>query len=158
MAALEVIDFRRNHTDVRLVIAVPCKSQAERWPEADRKVYYSVLSQSDEVIILSDFYYNGCMQVRNRFMVDASSLCFCYLIRFEGGTWSTVRYAMHCGLLLKNLALPDQASPIMRENTWNFTFISRFVSRNANTVRLYLSPHLQKKKMHMSGKSFAKRK
>ena len=51
------------------------------------------------------------MMVRNRYMVDRSSLCLCYLRKASGGTKSTVDYAKKAGLQLLNLAEPDTCSP-----------------------------------------------
>ena len=157
LAALEVLKFRESHPDIRLVIAVPCATQADRWTAEDRSVWQSVLDSADEVNILSEVYYNGCMQARNRYMVDASSLCFCYLVRFEGGTWSTVRYALHRGLMLMNLAMPGEPELKMREKQWNCISTFRSVSENAHTVHLFLSPLQKKRKMSMFRCSFAKR-
>ena len=44
------------------------------------------------------------MQVRNRFMVDRSSLCICYMTAFQGGTASTVHYAQTQKLPVVNVA------------------------------------------------------
>ena len=145
LAALEVLKFRDSHPDIRLVIAVPCATQADYWPKQERDTWEHICSHADEVRILSEHYYNGCMQVRNRHMVEASSLCLCYMTRFEGGTWYTVRYAMRKGILLKNLAMPVKPVLKMKENPWNCISIFRSVSENAGTARLYPSL-LQKKK------------
>ena len=136
IAAQEIIKFRGSHPDVRLVIAVPCAAQAELWPEKDRETYHSILKNSDETIVLSESYYNGCMQYRNRYMVNHSSLCLCYMTRFEGGTWITVRYALHEGITLKNLAMRDTDRTVLRENSWSSTFTFRSVQGNAGTVHL----------------------
>ena len=50
------------------------------------------------------FYYNGCMQVRNRYLVDHSSACICYLNNLRSGTAYTVKYAESQGLQIINLA------------------------------------------------------
>lgn len=156
LAALEVLNFRDSHPDIRLVIAVPCSTQTDRWTEEDRNVWQYVCDKADDVNVLSESYYNGCMQARNRYMVDASSLCLCYLVRFEGGTWSTVRYALHRGLLLMNLAMPDKPVLTMREKQWNCIYTSRSVSENAHTVHLHLSPLQKRTKMRMSRFSCAR--
>ena len=155
-AAQEVIRFREVHGDVRLILAIPCITQADHWNEADRTTWKSILEQADDVRILSKGYYNGCMHARDRFMVDASSLCLCWMTKFEGGTWYTVRYALHCGVPVKNLAMPDP-KPVFRENVWNcmYTFLS--ASENAPTVHLFLSQLQRKKKMHMSFRFSGKR-
>ena len=154
LAALEVIRFRKSRPDVRLVLAVPCRNQASRWSAEDRELWDSVCGGADDVIILSEVYYDGCMQARNRFMVDASSLCLCYMIRFQGGTWSTVRYALHNGLILKNLAMPDRPAAAMKERAWNYISISRSAPENANTVPLPRFRLQKTKKTLMSRRSF----
>ena len=158
LAAQDILRFRDSRKDVRLILAIPCADQANRWPAEDRKIWMDICTKADEVHILSEMYYTGCMQVRNRYMVDRSSLCLCFLTRFEGGTWSTVRYALHGGLLLKNLAMPDRFTPVMKENPWNYISIFRSVSGSANTVRLFLSPLQRQRKMRMSALCFGKRK
>ena len=158
VAAREVLRFRTVHPDVRLVIAVPCAGQSDKWPAADRAEYHSILCDADQVIVLSDIYYDGCMQSRNRFMVDHSSLCFCYMTRFEGGTWSTVRYALHQGITLRNLALLIQNPGLLKENTWNCICTSRFASENVSTVRLFPFPVRRYRWTVISKRLFKKRK
>ena len=136
LAAQETLRLRENAPDLRLVIVVPCATQADRWPIADRKEYRAVLAAADATVVLADAYYDGCMQARNRYMVDRSSLCLCYMVRFEGGTWSTVRYALHEGITLKNLAMRNADPSVMKENAWNCISTFHSVSGNANTVRL----------------------
>ena len=56
------------------------------------------------VKVLAPHYYNGCMQKRNRHLVDCSSACICFLTKHEGGTAYTVDYAKQKGLYLINVA------------------------------------------------------
>ena len=53
IAALETIRFREQHPDVKLLIAVPCATQADLWHEKDKEVYRNILSLADEKVILS---------------------------------------------------------------------------------------------------------
>ena len=158
LAAQAVLRFREEYKDARLVLVIPCADQADHWTAEERETWKRIREKSDEVRILSETYYTGCMQVRNRYMVDRSSLCLCWMTHFKGGTWSTVRYALHCGLMLKNLAMPDRPEPVMKENSWNYISIFRSVSGNVNTARLSLSRLQRKKKMHMSARCSGKRK
>ena len=137
LAASEVIRLRGLYPDVRLVMVIPCATQPDRWPPEEQAQYRSILDRADAKEVLSDVYFTGCMQKRNREMVDASSLCLCYMTRFQGGTWSTVRYALHCSVNLLNLAIPGEENARMREPSWSSIFISRSVSENAGIVRLY---------------------
>ena len=146
LAAEEVIAFRNTNPDVRLVIAIPCLSQADKWPARDRTAYQAVLASADERIVLSDKYYNGCMQQRNRYMVDHSSLCLCYLTHFSGGTWSTVRYAMHEEIAIVNLAMRHDLT-LLKELPCYYISTSLSVQKNVSIV--HLSPfrhHVSKKK------------
>ena len=150
LAAQVILCFREKHPDIRLVLAIPCATQADNWSEKNRNLWNSIRLQADEVHVLSETYYDGCMQTRNRYMVESTSLCLCYLTRFKGGTWSTVRYALHRGLMVKNLAMPAMPDPVMRENIWNYIYIFHSVCENANTVRLFLSPPEKRKKISIS--------
>ena len=62
--------------------------------------------KADKVVFTSEQYYNGCMQKRNRHMVDSSSLCICYLTKNTGGTAYTVNYAERHGLKTVNVSSP----------------------------------------------------
>ena len=138
LAAEETIRFRNNHPDVVLSLAVPCADQAERWTEADRKSWLRIVSLADEKTVLSPVYYQGVMLARNRFMADRSSLCICYLEHWQGGAASAVRYALtNEDMAIINLALhADPEKQLLRENQWNYTYISPSAGRSAVTVRL----------------------
>lgn len=52
------------------------------------------IKQCDKVEILTDYYYDGCLMARNRYMVDHSSRVIAvYDGRAGGGTAATLRYA-----------------------------------------------------------------
>lgn len=63
----------------------------------DRAVEYAV-SQGYHT------FFSGCFSVRNRFMVDSSSLLICYFDGQAGGTAQTVHYAQSSGLHIINLS------------------------------------------------------
>lgn len=140
LAALRILEFRESHPDLKLILVVPCGDQHMRWCAHDRNVYNDILDRADDRIILSPAYYKGCMQTRNRYMVDHSSLCICYLYSLHGGTAYTVRYALSQDIPVINLAMEDSHSCLeMRESQFNSMFISHFAEKNADTVRLRLS-------------------
>ncbi len=105
LAAQAVLRLRDRFPDARLILALPCPSQADRWAQTDRQLYNRMLSRADQVILVSPAYFEGCMQKRNRFMVDRSSLCVCYMKHCRGGTWYTVSYAYDQGLEIRNLTV-----------------------------------------------------
>ena len=97
LAAQAVLKARRYHPQVKLILALPCRNQAERWKEADRLLYDSIKRRADEVVYVSEHYTRGCMFERNRYMVDHSDICICYCTSGEGGTAYTVKYAQRKG-------------------------------------------------------------
>ncbi|MBE5797716.1 MAG: DUF1273 domain-containing protein [Clostridiales bacterium] len=107
LAAERVIALRQRHSDVQLRLAIPCATQAERWGMTHVERYERMVYHADTLHVLSPQYYAGCMQVRNRYMVDRSALCLCYLTHSRGGTMSTVAYAMQQECPVLNLAMED---------------------------------------------------
>ena len=67
------------------------------------KIYNQILKDVNKVVYASEYYYNGCMQKRNRHMVDNSAFCICYLAKPTGGTFYTANYAKQKGLRIINL-------------------------------------------------------
>ena len=107
LAAEYVVRLRDKHPDVRLIFCLPCADQSSRWKRADCSHYERLLYLSDETRVLAAQYYEGCMQVRNSYMVDRSYLCIAYMTRLQGGTLSTVRYALTQDVPVINIAVPS---------------------------------------------------
>lgn len=142
LAAFQTVRLRECFPDVRLSLAIPCKTQADRWNESDRKVYDHILDLADDRIVLSPVYYQGAMLSRNRYMADHSSLCICWLVEMHGGTASAVRYALrHGGIRIINLAILEKSPERMREEPWNYMFTSPSAGKNAVIAPLRLSRH-----------------
>ena len=109
MAALTVLKFKEIFPGIRLILALPCKDQEKNWSENDKKIYDQILHQADEAIYISEKYFTGCMQKRNRYLVDHSGVCVCYLTKSKGGAAYTVRYANQKGLRIIKLDWPVTA-------------------------------------------------
>ncbi len=93
----------RDSLGIRLHLCLPCRDQADRWSRTDRDRYSDYLQLADSVVCLNDRYVNGCMQQRNRYMVDRSSLLIAAFNGTPGGTDYTLRYAKKLGLRTVNL-------------------------------------------------------
>ncbi len=104
LAAQTVLAMKKRYPHVRLALILPCRDQADRWSENSRRMYAAILERADEVIYTADLYSRGCMQLRNRRLVDESAVCVAYLNKSAGGTAYTVRYAEQQGLAVLNLA------------------------------------------------------
>lgn len=97
-AAEEVLTYKQTNPAVRLVAAVPCESQAERWEQATKQRYLDILARCDERVLVQQEYTPNCMMKRNRWMVTQADVIFAvYAGGARGGTAATVRYAQKKG-------------------------------------------------------------
>lgn len=90
--------------DIRLILAIPCHTQTKYWKTNDKIDHFTISKNADECIYVSRNYFKGCMQVRNRFMVDNSSICIAFMQEYKGGTKNTVKYAENEGVRVINIA------------------------------------------------------
>ncbi|MDD5924073.1 MAG: SLOG family protein [Clostridia bacterium] len=104
LTARTVLELKQECPHIRLILVLPCRNQTRGWNKADIAEYKRIKSKADKVVYTSEQYYTGCMQKRNRHLVDNSSLCICYLKEQTGGTAYTVHYAEKCGLKIINIA------------------------------------------------------
>lgn len=93
LAAELCLAEKASSPEIRLVIAVPCPEQDRYYSEENQRRYRAVLSRADEVVLVSEHYFNGCMQVRDRYMVDRADVVVAYCTKTTGGTYYTARYA-----------------------------------------------------------------
>ena len=103
LAAQTVLELKKDHPHIRLILVLPCRSQAERWNREQQQTYEAIKARADKVVYTSRGYHRGCMHVRNRHLVDHSSLCISYLTQPTGGTAYTVDYAIAQRLEVVNL-------------------------------------------------------
>ena len=104
LAACTVLGLKEEFPHVRLVLALPCPQQANSWQPKDAALYENILNRSDYYFYVSQSYHRGCMQQRNRRLVDDSELCVAYCTQATGGTAYTVQYAEKKGVKVRNLA------------------------------------------------------
>ena len=89
---------------MKLILVLPCLTQTRGWRPEDVAEYERIKDQADEAIYTALQYTRGCMHKRNRYMVDHSGVCVCYLTKDSGGTAYTVNYAKKMGLNVFNIA------------------------------------------------------
>jgi uncharacterized phage-like protein YoqJ len=105
LAAETILELKLRRPELSLTLALPFKGQSDRWTDQNRERYEKIRDMADEVIYVSEEYSPFCMRKRNRFMVEHSSACVCYLTGSVGGTAYTVSYALSMGLKVINLAM-----------------------------------------------------
>lgn len=99
ICAETVLAFKEKYPDIKIIGALPCKTQDIKWQARDRERYRSLLCRLDGVRCLYDEYIGAeCMLERNRYMVNNSSLMIALFNGLSGGTKSTIEYAKKQGL------------------------------------------------------------
>lgn len=97
-AAILVLELKKQHPDISLEAAIPCKNQALKWNRRDREQYNSLLAKCDKVTYISESYTPYCMIERNMYMVDNSSLLIAVYDNSGGGSGNTLKYAERRGI------------------------------------------------------------
>lgn len=86
MCAEIVLEFKKRYSDIFLECAIPCKGQEKLWDLEQQLRYKNILNKADKIRHIYNHYENGCMQERNRYMVNSSSLVIALFNGKEGGT------------------------------------------------------------------------
>ena len=94
--------FRR---DAARVGEIDLVVQADGWGEAQKSRYRDILARCDYETMVQQSYTPGCMQRRNRYMVDHASLLIAVNDGARGGTRSTIEYAFKRGVNVLDIPL-----------------------------------------------------
>lgn len=100
-----VLALRERCPEVTVEAAIPCPTQADTWPEPQRERYRRLVAACDFETMVSARYTPSCMQRRDRYMVDHSSLLIAAFDGTPGGTRYTMEYAMRRGISVVDLPI-----------------------------------------------------
>ncbi len=92
-----VLAMREIHPDIVLEAAIPCGDQPELWERPQRVRYNGLIDRCDKVTVLQINYTPDCMQRRNRYMIERSSLLLAVFDGRPGGTMNTILSARRRG-------------------------------------------------------------
>ena len=106
VAAKVVLALKETYPDLKLYLILPCQGQENSWDNVQKATYREIKDKANGVRVLAPFYYNGCMQARNRALLEASDLCIAYLRggTSGGGSLNTVLQATKLRVPVLNLA------------------------------------------------------
>ena len=79
---------------IEIIACMPCKDQNKYFTEKENQEFLEMISLTDKQVYLQENYDSECMFLRNKYMVDNSSLLIAYYHYQRGGTHSTVTYAI----------------------------------------------------------------
>lgn len=125
IAAQTVLKMKMKYPHIRLILVLPCQTQADKWSNEDKKIYYDIKFKADKSVCISQTYTNECLFKRNRHLVDNSNLCVCYYKHNKGGTAYTVNYAISKQKLVINIA--DEIPNDMDSNYLNISMYPNYV-------------------------------
>ena len=57
LAAQTVLDLKKIYPHIRLILVLPCRSQAERWNREQQQTYEAIKAQADKVVYTSRGYH-----------------------------------------------------------------------------------------------------
>lgn len=95
MAAEVILELKKRHIDLELqhILCLPCQNHCDRWSEENIRRLEKIKNESTVFYVSDRNYFTGCMQIRNRFMIDSSAIVIAVYDGQNGGTKSTIEYA-----------------------------------------------------------------
>ena len=103
LAAQTVLSLKKRYPFIKLMLALPCVEQADRWSANEQLVYNDIKKRADIVHYVNRVYSENCMIQRNDFMLENAKYCICYLRQLRGGTYYTAQRAKKLGRVLITL-------------------------------------------------------
>ena len=107
--ALAVLTRKKNYENVKLEAALPYPRS-----RGTQSLRNTVLAECDCETMVSEKYFDGCMQKRNCYMVDKADLVLAvWNGKKKGGTWNTISYARKKNKPIRYIMLkaPDEREP-----------------------------------------------
>lgn len=114
MAAEVILELKKKYSgkaQVSHVLCLPCLNHDIKWRQEDRERLKRIMQNSHTEYIFNRPYFQGCMQLRNEYMVDTSCVLISVFDGQAGGTKNTVDYARKCFRKIINFFPTD---PVMR--------------------------------------------
>jgi len=103
LAACVIIKMQLEFPFIRFELILPYKIPSTK-PDKFMDTYGFVPTYADYIEYTSERYYRGCMQKRDRRLVEDCQVCICWQTQSTGGTSYTVDYAKKKGLRIINIA------------------------------------------------------
>ncbi len=102
-AAEIILEKRRTNNNLHLICALPHPDFDSRRSLYEKLRFERIIRKADFVKEVNDHYFTGCYQVRNKWMVDHSSLVIAVFNGQKGGTKNTIDYAVQKGIRIINV-------------------------------------------------------
>lgn len=97
LSAELLCSLKNEYPTLKIIGCVPYYGQEKYYPQKDKQRYLSLIKQLDEVIVLADSYYRGCLLRRNEYMCQHADMLLAYCKKKTGGTAYTLKYCKKLG-------------------------------------------------------------
>ncbi len=91
LAAETVLSLKKQNPQIKLIACIPCYGQEKNFSAKDKERYCKILKKADEKVLLSEHYFRGCMQVRDKYMAERADCMIAYCKKQTGGAAYTVK-------------------------------------------------------------------
>ncbi len=102
-AAEIVLRKKAQNEKIKLWCALPYPSFKAVGGEDIKNLFEEIISKADRVEAISDHYFKGCFQKRNKWMVDNSTEVIAFFNGEESGTKNTIDYAKKTNKIVNNI-------------------------------------------------------
>ena len=90
-----ILELKKKNKQIKLLCYLPCKNQTRFWNNYDAKKYHFIIDNADEIKYATfGNYCIGCLQLRNKMMVNDSDTVVAVFYNKDGGTKYTINYAI----------------------------------------------------------------
>ena len=113
MAGCVAWEFKEKHAGIKLTMMLPYRNQSENWTQKDQETYAWLLAGADEVVYVSEDFFDGCMNQRTLQMLESSKYCVVYLMDDNRGfVGATIKASNEMGITVINLATAPETCNI----------------------------------------------
>lgn len=96
-----LLELKKQIKGIKIIAVIPCKGQEKYWSDEQQKRYHKIIKKCDDYVILSETYTKTCMNDRNKFMVEHSSIVIACYNGVPSGTGNTIKFAKEKGCKIK---------------------------------------------------------
>lgn len=94
LAAMMLVSLKKKNLNLNIHFILPCADYNNKWCREDREKQNYLQTYAKEIVVLNESYHEGCMQERNRYLIDNTDCLIALLNRNTGGTYYTYKYAL----------------------------------------------------------------
>ncbi len=105
--AAEIVVELKKEFNLKLIAVYPFRNMCFSYKGEYADIVKSVEENATSTVVLAESYFEGCYSVRNKYLVDNSSVVIAVVSDYNSGTGQTIAYAKKKGLTLEVIEIGD---------------------------------------------------